>query len=74
LDRRWIVSMGVKVNLKKYLAIDGKWQFVPALKTGADDAPEPSVVLINGEPVRNTSGTFYIEWREHGKRIDQLRD
>jgi site-specific recombinase XerD len=63
--------MGVKVNLKKYLAVGGKWQFVPVLKTGAGDTPEPSVVLIKGEPVRNTTGTFYIEWREHGKRVQQ---
>jgi integrase len=62
--------MAAKVNLKKYLAIDGKWQFVPVLKN-ADGKPEPAVVLIDGEPTKGTSGTFYIEWREHGKRIQQ---
>lgn len=63
--------MGLKVNLKKYLKIDGKWQFVPVLKIAADGKPDPSVVLIDGEPVKGTSGTFYIEWREHGKRVQQ---
>jgi integrase len=57
------------VNLKKYLAIDGKWQFAPVLKLNGK--PEPAVVLIGGEPTRNTSGTFYLEWRENGKRIQQ---
>jgi hypothetical protein len=61
--------MTAKVNLKKYLAIDGKWQFVPVLK--ANSKPEPSVVLISGKPTTGISGTFYIEWRAHGKRIQQ---
>jgi integrase len=61
--------MAVKVNLKKYLAIDGKWQFAPVLKL--DGRPQPAVVLISGEPTKGTTGTFYIEWREHGKRIQQ---
>jgi hypothetical protein len=38
--------MAAKVNLKKYLAIDGRWQFVPVLKVKGK--PEPLVVLIGG--------------------------
>ena len=32
VDRSWIVIMAIRVNLKKYLAIGGRWQFVPVLK------------------------------------------
>ena len=46
-----MVTTAAKVNLKKYLAIDGKWQFVPVLKN-ADGKPEPSIVLIGGEPTK----------------------
>jgi hypothetical protein len=31
-DRRWIESIAIKVNLKKYISVDGKWRFVPVLK------------------------------------------
>jgi hypothetical protein len=62
-----MVTTAAKVNLKKYLAIDGKWQFVPVLKN-ADGKPEPSIVLIGSAPTR---GTSYIEWREHRKRAQQ---
>lgn len=57
--------MAAKANLKKYLAVDGKWQFVPILKT-ADGKLKPSTVLIGGKPVQGTTGTFYVEWREVG--------
>jgi hypothetical protein len=62
-----MVTTAAKVNLKKYLAIDGKWQFVPVLKN-ADGKPEPSIVLIGSAPTR---GTSYIEWREQRKRAQQ---
>ncbi len=58
--------MATKVNLKKYLAIDGKWQFVPVLKV--DGKPRPGTVVIAGKNRTGTEGTYYIEWREAGKR------
>jgi integrase/recombinase XerD len=61
--------MASKVNLKKYIAVDGKWRFVPVLKV--DDRPQPGVVLIDGVPKKGTEGTFYLEWRENGKRIQK---
>jgi integrase/recombinase XerD len=61
--------MAIKVNLKKYLAHNGKWQFFPVLKI--DSEPRPSVVLIDGQPVKGSSGTFYLEWREDGKRVQK---
>jgi hypothetical protein len=61
--------MAVKVNLKKYLAIDGRWQFVPVLKV--DGRPQTGTVLIDGVPKKGTHGTFYLDWRENGKRIQK---
>jgi integrase/recombinase XerD len=61
--------MPVKVNLKKYLAHDGKWQFFPVLKINGK--PRPEVVLINGEPVKSTKGKFYLEYRQDGKRVQR---
>ena len=39
MDRRWIVNMAAKVNLK-YLAIDGKGQFAPDVETRLEPLPE----------------------------------
>src|ERR1035441_8391462 len=69
MDRKWIVSMATKVNRKKYIAIEGRWRFVPVLKIGGK--PRPEAVLIDGETVKGTTGTYYLEWREEGKRIQR---
>ena len=61
--------MSVKVNLKKYLAHDGKWQFFPVLKVNGK--PRPEAVLIDGEPVKGTTGKFYLDFRQDGKRIQK---
>jgi integrase len=59
-------SKGGKANLKQYRKMGGKWQFVPVVKQ--DGKPNPKLVLINGEPASSKGGTFYVEWREDGKR------
>jgi integrase/recombinase XerD len=61
--------MASKVNLKKYIAIDGRWRFVPVLKIAGK--PRPEAVIIDGETVKGTTGTYYVEWREDGKRIQR---
>ena len=61
--------MPAKVNLKKYLPMDGKWQFFPVLKV--DGKPRPGTVVMKGENKTGTEGTFYIEWRHDGKRHQQ---
>lgn len=61
--------MAAKVNLKKYLPIDGRWQFAPLAKVRG--WPQPDIVLIGGKAVRGTGGTFYLEWRENGRRIQR---
>jgi hypothetical protein len=45
-----------KANLKKYIKVHGKWRFVPVLKQNG--VPYPGIVLIDGEPVRSTTGRF----------------
>ena len=62
-------SHGDKVNLKQYRRIGGKWQFVPVVRQNGK--PNPKLVVINGEPVSSKGGTFYLDWREDGKRRTQ---
>jgi len=58
-----------KANLKKYIKVRGKWRFVPVLKQNG--VPVPRTVLIDGEPVRLTSGTFYLNFYENGLRVQR---
>ena len=58
---------GRKAHLKKYLSHNGKWQFFPVVKVNGK--PRPELVLIEGKPQRSTYGTFYLDWRENGKRL-----
>jgi integrase/recombinase XerD len=55
------------VNLKQYRKVNGKWQFVPVARD-AKGTPDPRVVLIDGEPINSKGGTFYLEFKQHGKR------
>jgi hypothetical protein len=57
----------IRPNLKKYIAIDGRWRFVPVLKVNGK--PRPDTVLIGGEAGKGISGTFCLEWRDDGKRM-----
>ena len=58
-----------KANLKKYINVNGKWRFVPDARH--DGKPTPKTVLIDGVPTHSKAGTFYLEWRQDGKRIQQ---
>lgn len=58
-----------KANLKKYTKVDGKWRFVPVLKQ--DGVPYPGTVVIDGKPMRSTTGTFYLEFYENGRRVQR---
>jgi integrase len=57
---------GRKTHLKKYLSHNGKWQFFPVVNVNG--RPRPELVIIDGKPRRSTGGTFYLDWRENGKR------
>jgi hypothetical protein len=47
--------MATRLNLKKYIAIDGGWRFVPVLKVNGKHRPE--AVLIDGEAKKGINGT-----------------
>lgn len=57
---------GHTVNLRQYRRLDGKWQFVAVARKG--NSPDPRYVIIGGEAVKSDGGTFYLDWRENGKR------
>jgi integrase len=55
-----------RVNLIKKIKVGGAWRFAPVV-------PEPNgrlkdKVRINGTVEVHTEGSYYIEWRERGKR------
>jgi hypothetical protein len=56
LDRKSIVNIANKVNLKEYLAIGGPWQFLPGLRVNG--IPGPASVLVQREPVKERAGNF----------------
>jgi len=70
---RWIVSIDrkatPKANQKKYIKVRGKWRFVPVQKPNGVSYPD--TVLIDGEPVRLTTGTFYLAFYEDGRRVQR---
>ena len=59
-------NIGRKTNLRKYLPHHGKWQFFPVARVNG--RPRPELVIVEGQPRRGTSGTFYLQWRENGVR------
>jgi len=61
-----------KTHLKKYLSHNGKWQFFPVVNVNG--RPKPELVIIDGKPRRSTEGTFYLDWRENGKRRRDLSE
>jgi len=62
--------MALKVNLKKYLKIEGRWQFVAVLRVNG--LPKPAYVVLNGEPVKETAGELYLDWRSEARRHEEI--
>lgn len=62
-------TTALRANLKKYTKVAGKWRFVPVLKRNG--IPYPSTVIVGGVPTPSTSGTFYLEYRENGRRVQR---
>ncbi len=56
-------------SLKRKIKLDGNWTFVPVAKRG--DRYRPDEVVIQGLPTKMKQGTFYLDWREDGKRIQK---
>jgi hypothetical protein len=62
-------SKPVAVNLKRKFKHNGVWTFVPVAKKNGHYVADR--VLIDGVATKVDDGTFYIEWREDGKRIQK---
>lgn len=57
------------ITLKRKIKLNGSWTFVPVAKK--NDHYIHDTVLIAGVPTKMTAGTFYLDWREEGKRIQK---
>lgn len=58
-----------RVNVLKYVKVEGKWRFAPAQIQG--NKIKFDWVLVDGEPERHPEGTYYVEWYESGVRRRQ---
>ena len=55
-----------RVNLIKKIKLDGRWRFAPVVAEANGRLKDK--VRINGTIEVHTEGTYYIEWRDRGKR------
>jgi hypothetical protein len=55
-----------RVNLIKKSKLDGSWRFAPVVPEANGRLKDK--VRINGTIEVHTEGTYYIEWRDRGKR------
>jgi hypothetical protein len=62
-------SKPAAVNLKRKIKHNGVWTFVPVAKKNGHYVADR--VMIDGVPSKVDDGTYYIEWREDGKRIQK---
>jgi hypothetical protein len=62
-------SKAAAVSLKRKIKLKGSWTFVPVAKRG--DRYRPDEVVIAGVTTKLKEGTLYLDWREHGKRIQK---
>ncbi|HEV2395828.1 MAG TPA: tyrosine-type recombinase/integrase [Candidatus Sulfotelmatobacter sp.] len=57
-----------EVNLTKRVHTANGLRYCPVVLS-PNGRVKPDLVLVNGEPERHVEGSYYLEWREHGKRI-----
>ena len=57
-----------EVNLTKRVQTSKGMRYCPVV-LGSNGRIRPDVVLVNGRPERHSEGSYYLEWREKGKRI-----
>jgi len=62
-------SKPAAVNLKRKIKHKDVWTFVPVARKNGHYVADR--VLIDGVPTKVDDGTFYIEWRQGGKRIQK---
>jgi integrase/recombinase XerD len=58
-----------RVNILKYIKVDGKWRFAPAQTQ--NNKLKQDCVMVDGRAERHPEGTYYIEWYENGVRRRQ---
>jgi len=57
-----------EVNLTKRVQTSKGMRYCPVV-LGSNGRIRPDVVLVNGRPERHSEGSYYLEWREKGRRI-----
>lgn len=62
---RFALGFG-RVNLIKKVKVDGEWRFCPAMVDPGRRLSDK--VRVQGQIEIHHEGTYYIEWREHGRR------
>lgn len=57
-----------EVNLTKRVQTPRGMRYCPVVLS-PNGRVKPDLVLVNGQPEKHPEGAYYLEWREHGKRI-----
>ena len=57
-----------EVNLTKRVQTSKGMRYCPVI-LGSNGRIRPDVVLVNGRPERHPEGSYYLEWREKGRRV-----
>jgi len=58
-----------RVNLLKKVHVGGEWKFCPAVVEAGRRLND--LVRVNGQIETHYEGTYYLDWREQGKRRRQ---
>jgi hypothetical protein len=57
-----------EVNLTKRVQTPRGTRYCPVV-LASNGRIRPDVVLVNGRPERHSEGSYYLEWREKGRRV-----
>ena len=57
-----------EVNLTKRVQTSKGMRYCPVVLS-PNGRVKPDLVLLNGKPEKHPEGAYYLEWREHGKRV-----
>jgi integrase/recombinase XerD len=57
-----------EVNLTKRVKTSNGTRYCPVVLS-ANGRVKPDFVIVNGQPERHTEGSYYLEWRENGRRV-----
>ncbi len=68
-QKRFVMRTGgYSVNLTKRVQTDQGLRYCPVAES-ANGRIKPDMVLVDGKEERHNEGAYYLEWREHGKRV-----